>query len=170
MFTQRKYPRFYYPKGVAGFWSAHVNGPLSKYKTQSQDPKDFLDLLDVEKFEKKVYSMMDSFACTDSDFEKWGDKLTEEELHFYTKIGRDDDNAVEEFVKQVVSAIANTTITIWFTILQGEGEDEDEDEDEDLKKRVIYFIENIQPCYWMKELVPMIEELTGNKVESSRIV
>jgi hypothetical protein len=168
MFTQRKYKRFYYPKGVAGFWSAHVNGPLCKYNTESQDALDFLDLLDVRKFTEKVYSMMNLFACTDSDIEKWDGKITEEEMQFYTKIGRgDDDNAVEEFVRQVVSAIANTTITIWFTILQDE---DDGDEDFKFKERVIYFIKNIQPCYWLKELVPMIEELTGNKVESSRIV
>jgi hypothetical protein len=163
MFTERKYERFYYPKGVAGFWSAHVNGPLCKYKTQTQDPTSFLDLLDVGKFNENVYSMMDSFACTDSDLEEWDD-LTERENEFYTKIGRgDDDDAVEEFKKQVSSAIANTTITIWFTILQKE-------DDEDLNEKVSYFLKNIDSCYWMKELIPMIEELTGNKVEPSTIV
>jgi hypothetical protein len=168
MFTERKYERFYYPKGVAGFWSAHVNGPLCKYKTQIQDPTSFLDLLDVGKFNQNVYNMMDLFACTDSDIEEWDD-LTEREMEFYTKIGTGyDKDAVEEFKKQVSSAIANTTITIWFTILQKE--DENEDMKEDLKEKVSYFLKNIELCYLMKELVPMIEELTGNKVEPSRVV
>lgn len=208
MICERKYPRFYYPKGIAGFWSAHVNGPLCRYETKTKNPVDFFDLLYIENFEKEVDDMCKLFSCSKTDIEIWINEIIDEqvyeshdyyiekygkipeqkdkddnkydrdfamsstpEIYFYSTIGTGKDIvAVNEFKRQVASAIANTNMTIWFTILQDKNIDQKYISD--FKDGMIEFINETQyyGVYWMRELVPMIEKLTGKQIEFSFIV
>jgi hypothetical protein len=208
MICKRKYDRFYYPKGIAGFWSAHVNEPLCRYEIKTKNPVDFFDLLYIENFEKEVDDMCKLFTCTKTDIEIWINEIIDEkvneshdyyvdkygkipeqkdeednkydrdfalssspEIHFYSTIGTGKDIvAVNEFKRQVASAIANTNMTIWFTILQDKNIDKKYISD--FKEGMIEFINETEnyDVYWMKELVPIIEKLTGKKIDQSFIV
>lgn len=82
MICERRYPRFYYPKGIAGFWSGHVNGPFCDYTNnfKSKGSKEFLNLLDIKKFENDIESMTNLFKCTKDQVLKWAYEIADENI------------------------------------------------------------------------------------------
>lgn len=149
------YPRFYYPEGISDFWSDHVTGPLCKPKS--------LDLIDITRFDQIIDTMVYLFTCNDSEIEnlkKYG-KITDDmpdhqykEMKFWWTVGIGQEDALEEFVCQVASAIANTSVSIWLKSENSKNENEQ-------LVRFINHIDIVYKVYWMEELIPLMEKMCG---------